>query len=50
MTGRDLRIMRCPCCCGCAAAFAIFALWPGLDLWVTGLFYDPGGRVSDRGR
>ena len=22
-------------------AFAVFAVWPGLDLWMTGLFYDP---------
>ena len=24
-----------------AATFALFARWPGLDLWTTGLFYDP---------
>jgi lipid A 4'-phosphatase len=24
-----------------AASFAIFAIWPGLDLWVTGQFHDP---------
>jgi lipid A 4'-phosphatase len=26
-----------------AAVFAAFALWPGLDLWVSGLFYNSAG-------
>ena len=36
---------------GCAAAFAIFARWPGLDLWATGLFHDPvtGFTAADDG-
>lgn len=25
------------------AATAIFLVWPGLDLWFSGLFYEPGG-------
>ena len=25
-----------------AAAAVIFSLWPGIDLWVSGLFYRPG--------
>ena len=29
-----------------AASFAVFALWPGLDLWVTGRFHDPLQRFS----
>jgi len=24
-----------------AATFAVFGLWPGIDLWVSGLFFDP---------
>ena len=24
-----------------ACAFVVFARWPGIDLWVTGLFFDP---------
>jgi lipid A 4'-phosphatase len=34
-----------------ALAFAVFAIWPGLDLWVTGLFFDPaqGFVAADEG-
>lgn len=34
-----------------AMIFTIFALWPGIDLWVSGLFYDPqrGFAAVDEG-
>ena len=25
------------------AAFLVFGIWPGIDLWVAGLFFDPSG-------
>jgi lipid A 4'-phosphatase len=35
----------------CVLTFAVFARWPGLDLWVTGLFHDPkaGFAAVDKG-
>jgi lipid A 4'-phosphatase len=41
MTAPDPRRLAAALLAAIAVSFAVFAIWPGLDLWVTGLFHDP---------
>jgi lipid A 4'-phosphatase len=41
MTGRERLLVLGLLCAGLVLGFLVFARWPGLDLWVTGLFFDP---------